>query len=173
MAAPARPASFAVGAYAPLLRLLGGWPMVDDFCDSKPAYSGPSLRPWPKPCTQLRDLHLRPAARITGRAAFRNGFDCPAAAPDAALQRMPGKLVQLRGHDRSFHLFTIMKRQDLMKWMHILALSSAFVFIVSTQIAAVSPALAVQPESKGSKPKPKKKPAASGKTPPRRPCTTR
>jgi len=70
---------------------------------------------------------------------------------------MPGKLVQLRGHDRSFHLFTIMKRQDLMKWMHILALSSAFVFIVSTQIAAVSPALAVQPESKGSKPKPKKK----------------
>jgi hypothetical protein len=50
-----------------------------------------------------------------------------------------------------------MKREDPMKWMHVLALSSALVFVAAIQIAAVSPALAVQPETKGSEPKPKKK----------------
>jgi len=44
-----------------------------------------------------------------------------------------------------------------MKWMHALALGVALTFAASIQIAALSPAFAVEPDSKGSKSKPKKK----------------
>jgi hypothetical protein len=52
-----------------------------------------------------------------------------------------------------------------MKWMHALALGVALTFAASIQIAALSPAFAVEPDSKGSKSKPKKKPSSARQSP--------
>jgi hypothetical protein len=43
-----------------------------------------------------------------------------------------------------------------MKLIHVFALSAALILVASIQITASSPAYAVQPEGKGSKPKTKK-----------------